>query len=127
MQRPGALLENGTPAKQESGSWKNLYGRLALTLAVLLGTGVSSGAKYNRPRETRGGRSLPEIPSIPVPRKMHVATKSPSFSRSFLRIPIIESTRIKRLEKIKACGQVSDKVRKAPDRYKNHFLKTGEV
>jgi hypothetical protein len=63
--RPGAALENGTPAKQESGSWKNLYGRLALTLAVLVGTGVSAGAKYNRParRPVATGNSVDPGPT----------------------------------------------------------------
>ena len=39
---------------------------MALDLAVPVGAGVAAGAKNNRPRETRGGRSPPEILSIRI-------------------------------------------------------------
>ena len=59
-----------------------------VALLVPVDTDVPVGVKHNRPRETRGGRLLPEIRSMLVPPKMPVATKPFSFSRLFLRIGI---------------------------------------
>ncbi len=44
-------------------SWESLYGRLALDLPVLVGTGLRAGAWAI---DRRGGQSLPEIRSMPI-------------------------------------------------------------